>query len=310
MIPLIELKYLLRESVSANTSLIPTLWTKEKWTYGHCAVFCLIVKDYFGGKIQRGLLPQEWKEKLGYRSHYWNVLDNGTVIDLSREQFPPDFPYEEFIAGFVGDSSDAEDKREYILQSRDTEKRYLLLKERVNKLLYSNPIFLDEKFQRCWELAFSAEAKCPKMRFACLVYDNHGHLIAEDVNRLMTLQFGTERFCSLDGSRCIRLEITSRMDPVIGDCGHAPIWCLRKVFDKGYSPANLHLLDFYEAGFYSDGTPWWRKELTYSCLLCETVFAIFGLDKIWGVFEGKWQKLITKDSFYKAAKYALGEKRV
>lgn len=308
MIPLAELKYLLRESVSDETSVTPELWTKENWSYGHCAVFCLLVQDFYKGEVRRGLLPEEWVAKLGFRSHYWNVLEDGRVVDLSREQFPSEFPYDKLIAGTFSMIPDKEDKRVYLLQSPQTEKRYLLLKRRVTELLYSNQLFLDEKFQHCWELAFSTEATCAKMRFACLVYEGD-HFVTSDVNRMMTSQFGRERFCSFDGFSCVRLGIVSRTDPVIGDCGHAPVWCLRKVFDLGYLPQDLKKLDFYEAGFYPNGSPWWREEPTYTCLYCESVFAVMGLDKIWGVVDGKWEKLSTKDSFYSSAPYALGERR-
>lgn len=307
MIPLAELKYLLRESASAETSVTPELWTPENWSYGHCAVFTLMAHYFYGGKILRGLLPKEWAERLGYRSHYWNLTWDGKIIDLSRDQFPKRFPYEDFIEGKIGEFPDREDKRLYLFSSGDTARRSRILRERFVEKLHSNPLFLDEKFQRCWELAFSEDAKCPKMRFACLVYDRD-RLIAQDVNRLMTTQFGRGRFCSLDGSRCVRLEMSSRMDPVIGDCGHAPIWCLWRVLDLGYFPKDLPLLDFYEAGFYPDGSPWWRKEPTYTCIYCQNVFATLGLDKIWIPLDGQWIKVYTSDSFYDSAPYVRGEK--
>ena len=125
----------------------------------------------------------------------------------------------------------------------------------------------------------------------------------------MTEQFGRPRFCSSDGSYCQRLEIKSRMDASIGDCGHAPIWCLKQVFDLGYTPRDLSKLDFYEAGFYPDGSPWFRKEASYSCVSCQNTFAIFGLDKIYGVVGNAWVPLLTRDSFYSSGLYALGEKK-
>lgn len=309
MIPIVELKYLLKNSVSAQTSVAPDKWSKDNPFYGHCAVITALVQDFLGGEICRGLLPKVWADKLGYRSHYWNVVPGLGIIDLSGDQFPADFPYVDFINGVVGDHSDKTDKREYLLSYSDTLKRYEIISKRVTDLLNSNPLFLDEKHQKCWELAFSGESKCPKMRFVCLVYDGN-NLIANNANRLMTEQFGKERFCSLDGSRCKRLEITSRMDAVIGDCGHAPIWCLASVFELGIRPHELSEIDFYEAGFSADGSPWFRKEPDYSCTYCQNMFAIFGLDKIWVAFEEKWEKVYTRDSFYSSVEYALGEKKV
>jgi len=46
-----------------------------------------------------------------------------------------------------------------------------------------------------------------------------------------------------------------------------------------------------------------------SCEINHNVFAVFGLDKIWGVYDTKWTKLFTKESFYSSAGYILGEKK-
>lgn len=307
--PPVELKYLVRKSASRETSVPPAeLWTPENPLYGHCAVGTALCEDLCGGTTKRGVIPPEWHERLGYKSHYWNVLLDGSDYDLSREQFPPDFPYDAFIKGEVG-SEFSTDVRARILANDDTRKRYEILRERVEALLKSTPIFSDAKFQRCWELAFSKDAKCGKMRFACLVYQG-GFPVVHDVNRMMTDAFGKERFCSLDGSRCIREKMPSRTYSAIGDCGHAPIWCLKQVFDLGFRLADLPQLDFYEAGFFPDGSPWFRKELIYTCIGCQNSFAIFGLDKIWGAQPHEWIPLQTIDSFYTGAEYALGTKKV
>lgn len=311
-LPVAELKYLLKLAACAETSYTPKLWTPDNPTYGHCAVFTLIVQDLLGGKVVRGSIANPLKDMLGYGSHYWNALNDGTVIDLSRDQFPAEFPYDLLIAGKLGEPGekpDYSDKRSYILQTGNTAQRYDILKSRFEKALNSNPLFTDYKFQRCWELAFSENAKCLKMRFACVVYDDCGEFITSDVNRLMTGQFNKERFCALDGSNCIRMGMESRTDATIGDCGHAPIWCLANVWKLGYFPEDLRMLNFYEGGFKPDGSPWWRSEASYTCTYCENMFAIFGLDKIYGAFDGKWQPLYTKNSFYSSARYATKEKK-
>jgi len=309
MIPRVELEYLLKICASRETSASPELWTEDNSLFGHCAIAAAIAQDFMGGKIVSRFFPAEWAERFKNRSHYWNELSGGAAIDFSRDQFPSDFPWDDLVRGKIGDPRGDDDKRGYLLSVKTTNDRYELLRERIQRFLDDNQIFLDEKFQRCWELAFSEKAKCLKMRFACLVYDG-SRLIAEDTNRLMTEQFGMERFCSLDGSRCGRTELEHRVDPSIGDCGHASIWCLRKVFDLGYKPSDLPRLDFYEAGFYADGEPWQGPEPIYSCISCQNTFAVMGLDKIWGVYNAQWIKLLTSDSFYSCAPYVLGEKRV
>jgi len=314
-IPLVELKYLLKNSCSRETSDAPDKWTPENPTQGHCFVMACIVQDLLRYGIKKALFPKEWVDKLGSRSHYWNeVCDaNGMeIIDLSRAQFPPDFPYEDLVLGKVGELCAGADWRSYGLDTTKypkTVERYVVLREKVEGLLNSNPLFTDQKFQHAWELAFSGESVCPKMRFACSVYDKAGNLVTESTNKLFTVSFGKKRDCSLDGSECGRMNILSRVDATVGDCGHAPIWCLKQVFDLGLKPRDLPMLDFYEGGFHPDGSPWWRKEASYTCTYCENMFAIFGLDKIYGAFDGAWHPLWTKDSLYSSPEYAKGLKK-
>lgn len=311
--PLVELKYLLKNSCAKETSDAPDQWTPENPFFGHCGVIACVVQDFLGGKIRRSLFPQEWALKFGSKSHYWNDVPNGfggiDWVDLSKNQFPPDFPWKSFIQGSIGEMSENKDWREYVLSFRKTRDRYDLLMMKLHGQHFSNPLFIDEKFQKCWELAFSGESKCPKMRFACLVYDGD-KLIASGTNKNFITPFGKERLCSADGSTCIRMGMPSRTDATLGDCGHAPIWCLKQVFDLGYKPADLKKLDFYEGGFNIDGSPWWRTEPSYSCTYCQNMFAMFGLDKIYGAFGGSWQPLWTKDSLYSSVEYAKGEKKV
>ncbi len=57
---------------------------------GQCAVTALVVQDLLGGELLRG----EIKDAAGvvYESHYWNQLPGGAEIDLTRGQYPPDYP--------------------------------------------------------------------------------------------------------------------------------------------------------------------------------------------------------------------------
>ncbi len=308
-LPVIALQWLLRKSATRETSKTPELWTPENPLYGHCAVATVIAEDFLGGTTKRGVFPEEWRDKLGYPSHYWNVLPDGTAVDLSKSQFPQDFPHDAFMQEEVGEEFSL-DVRSRILANEDTRQRYELLLERMKKLLGANRIFNDDNFQHLWGLAFSEKAKCAKMRFACAVYEE-GRLIARDVNRLMTEQFGKERFCSLDGSRCIRMNLPHRADPAFGDCGHAPIWCLQQVFEqRGFRPSELERLHFFEAGFYLDGAPWLRARPEYTCATCEHTFAIFGLKHIWVPLSRGWVSCETRKSFYSAADYMSGTKKV
>lgn len=300
-----------------KTSSDPEGWKAENPLWGHCAVVTLAAQALFGGTLRRGSLEGTPFEKM--RSHYWNrfsdlVVANKPDRDYTAIQFHNHMNWStqetiEFMKPIVIESE--ERTREYLLSNADTKKRYQLLMWRLSyELSGNNKIFFDEKFRRCYKLAFSENANCPKMRFATVVYDGD-RKIAEEVNRHLGSQFGKPRFCSFDGTECIRLGIQSRMDALTGDCGHSPQWALRKVFDLGYKPADLPKLDFYEAGFMANGLPWWRQEPSYTCLYCQNAFALFGLDKIWGTVEGSeiWNPLWTKDSFYNSADYATGKKK-
>jgi hypothetical protein len=95
------------------------LWKSEVPAFGQCAVTTLVVQDILGGKIVKD--PDN--------DHYWNVLDDGSEVDLTRSQFP---------IGVVL-SAKLERTREYMLQSErsiaaKTPERYTTLRERVRKL--------------------------------------------------------------------------------------------------------------------------------------------------------------------------------
>lgn len=51
---------------------------------GQCYVTALIVQDFYGGKILR------FKTSKMKESHYWNVLPDGTGIDLTSDQYGGD----------------------------------------------------------------------------------------------------------------------------------------------------------------------------------------------------------------------------
>jgi hypothetical protein len=70
-----------RSAWCAETSYEPKKWSEANPSYGQCAVTAEAFRKRFGGKIAKGMADGV--------SHYWNVLD-GTHIDITREQFPPE----------------------------------------------------------------------------------------------------------------------------------------------------------------------------------------------------------------------------
>jgi hypothetical protein len=52
-------------------------WSKDNPSFGQCAITSLVIHDFYGGKI---LFSKN-------NNHFWNVLPDGTEMDLTREQF-------------------------------------------------------------------------------------------------------------------------------------------------------------------------------------------------------------------------------
>jgi hypothetical protein len=58
-------------------------WTSDRPSIGQCAVTALVVQDLMGGQLVKATVE-------GFGSHYWNRLDSGEEVDLTRNQFPPE----------------------------------------------------------------------------------------------------------------------------------------------------------------------------------------------------------------------------
>lgn len=99
----------IREAWRASTSAVPEEWSPINPARGQCAVTALVVQDHCGGRLCRAIVNGE--------SHYWNILDDGTEIDLTKDQFERFAPSEvEFR------------DRDYVLSFPDTRRRYELLR--------------------------------------------------------------------------------------------------------------------------------------------------------------------------------------
>lgn len=90
-------------------------WVQSNPSIGQCAITALVVNDYLGGAIVRGL------SSTGVE-HYWNVIDS-KIVDLT---------YEQYSEGMDFDSNDVVD-REFLLSSGDVNDRYNLLKKRLQE---------------------------------------------------------------------------------------------------------------------------------------------------------------------------------
>lgn len=97
----------LLESWTADTSA-DQAWSPQNPALGQCAVTALVVQDYLGGALARTTVNGV--------SHYYNILPDGTELDLTREQFPSWEPGEV-----------VERDRGYVLSFPATAARYELL---------------------------------------------------------------------------------------------------------------------------------------------------------------------------------------
>lgn len=73
-------------SWSAETSSIPDEWSASSRARGQCVVTALLVQTIFGGELRKADTIFQGHEE----THYWNILPDTTVIDLSKRQYPDD----------------------------------------------------------------------------------------------------------------------------------------------------------------------------------------------------------------------------
>ena len=116
-----RLKQALENSWNKDTAYEPLKdkWAVENKSLGQCAVTVLVVNKYFGGEIYKADIEGE-----DY-SHFWNVLPNGEVIDLTKKQF--------------GNKKNMElinvkmKTREELIEDSELKKRYEILEKRVEE---------------------------------------------------------------------------------------------------------------------------------------------------------------------------------
>lgn len=121
----------LQKSWSATTSYErDENWSSENPARGQCVVSSLIVQDYFGGDIVRYAITSEGIDE----THYFNVLEDGTVLDTTRSQYKDkqvsmaEKPIDLKKNGFGS-------VRERCLADKETNYRYGILKESVKTLI-------------------------------------------------------------------------------------------------------------------------------------------------------------------------------
>lgn len=288
-------------SIDTFRRLLPTLcdretsqdavnWSEHNPLWGHCAVVSLVAQNLFGGQLMRASLAEvPGFERMG--SHYWNLLENGQIMDFTRAQFGG--------APLDGLQSEVRE-RSYTLSFPATLKRYKLLAWRLAKAINAgNPLFNDEHYRLCFDAAL--ESPCQKMKFGCvLVHD--GDVVCVDKNRFI------EPLASLCTPSCIRLSITSRTESMLGACGHAEEFVIWDAIHRGIP---LHECDLYIAGMYPNGLPWIKKEAAdHTCLRCTVQMHNANIRTVFVPHCDRWVGLSSEQAIAGAKKYATQEKKV
>ena len=113
-----ELKIILRklpQAMSKDTCYHGDVdnWYPTNPTAGHCAITAILIQEILGGEV--------CKTKVNRRSHYFNVLDDHTIVDATAEQFKYNKPnYSKFEVVSTKN----------MLKNKDTKERYQKFKSR------------------------------------------------------------------------------------------------------------------------------------------------------------------------------------
>lgn len=166
------------------------------------------------------------------------------------------------------------------------------------KEVTQNPLFDDPIYQRCFKIALTSP--CRKMRFGAVMVKDEV-IVAESSNETI------EELRSLCQPVCIRFQITSRTESMLGSCGHAEEWLLKKTRDKGIDPRDC---DLYVAGIKMDGMPWIKSQPEHTCLRCAVQMHFAGLRSVQVPVIDKWVGITTSQALETARAYATGEKAV
>lgn len=113
----------IQDSQSKETSASPDEWTSENPALGQCVPSSLVVQDFFGGELERLATVRNGKRE----THYRNILPDGEIVDISRDQYPDDQEFEP--APIEGDL------REYVLGNENTRNRYRILGSRARVMI-------------------------------------------------------------------------------------------------------------------------------------------------------------------------------
>lgn len=264
-------------------------WSEDNPTWGHCAVASLLVQRLVGGELLR--ISLEGTEFADSRSHYYNRLPDGSLLDLTEDQF----------AGRLNTTSLPYEvrSRDYVLNGGNTRSRYAMFADSFAAQLFSdNALFKDALYRNCLYQAYLSP--CQKAGFGAVIARGRAFITA-DHNRPI------DALCDMCEPECIRLNISSRTESMLGACGHAEEWVIRSAREWG---ADLSECQLYVAGITSQGLPWFKEKASFTCLRCAVAIFYSGLRRVWVPVEDRWEYLTPEECLVSAKQYALGQEKV
>jgi len=122
-----QLTHALHASWGADTSFDASEWSEDNPARGQCVASSLIVQDYYGGDLLRYEVRGEGLQEL----HYCNLLDDGTILDTTGQQYHQIVSMQISPVHLAGYAT----VREKRLADNGTRKRYELLKSRITRQL-------------------------------------------------------------------------------------------------------------------------------------------------------------------------------
>ncbi len=160
----------------------------------------------------------------------------------------------------------------------------------------TNPLFEDEVYLMAMQAAF--QSPCQKMGFGVPI-EHKGKIIAVTHNMPMHVM---NHVCD---PKCIRFEIPSRTESMLGACNHAEEWALDEIRKRGVNPAECKI---YVAGIRKDGTPWIKNEPTFSCIRCANQLYRARIGGLFMPVVDRWVEVSYETLMEQALPYATGKK--
>ncbi len=279
---------LLPRIVSKNTSLSPA-WSEENPLFGQCAVVSTLAQIHFGGEMHRASLDGTVFADM--RSHYWNVLADGTEIDFTAAQFQGNKP---------GFTEYATRTPAYVLSNEETKRRFKELSFNLAKALDpGNNLFADLIYRAGFDVAM--DSPCQKMKFGAVAVYQGNPILATAYNDHNPV---TKDLCE---PRCIRFDLPSRTESMIGGCDHAEELVMDRVRGLGVS---LEETEIYIVGLDQKNLPWMRAEAEHTCIRCSSQMYRAKVGSIVVPVKDKgWVNISPQAALESAKLYALRMKR-